>query len=542
MLKITQRGLTKLVALFAVVFVACATMFSTNATVNAKENANTYVNAESDVTVNAKVDSGTDDTYTVTGTFQVVPKELTVTNQKDVDVVFVLDSSGSMGYGMDGAEKKAGANEKTRNEVVVENTKKLAEAIMNSNANNRVAAVDFDSTAKTLTTFTSDLTTFNNAVDRLDKTGGTYLGSGVKEAEKLISEDTNTEDRVKVIIAITDGQDDPSSNASLTLSHFKSLKDTTTIYRLIGMGFSEDKNKEGADALNNLSASVGANVNAQTHIIPLEEDILEDVLNSIHTEVSKAMIDMVNVDVTLPQSYDFVAGSLEITEENGADIQGGSAGDVHDFAFGVSSPTTGTYTYSYKVKINQAEAAKLTQKEFKTTTIQQKVTFNYTYGEEKGAVAIDEAVDLTTHKVNVSSCENSTIENTYKTTEYYVGNGASHTATWAPKDVKATLEEVVVTTYPMNKDAVVSKVDLSTLSGNAYALTDIMDCTNIYVGYEKSAPSIAPDVKDTPKDEPKKLPSVATGQNATGLIVMLVTLAGASLYLAYRLNRYRKSL
>ncbi|OCN06240.1 hypothetical protein A4S06_00560 [Erysipelotrichaceae bacterium MTC7] len=353
---------------------------------------------------------------------------------------------------------------------------------------------------------------------------------------------------MQVIIAITDGEDS-WGYAYQTAAHFNALTNTSTIYRLIGLGFADEKQTTGANALNALAATAATNgVNIRCDLIPLTGDALEGVLQEILVESSKATVDTATVKVNIPTNFNYVVDSLIVKDVDGNVVNDALVSatenakvDGQNLQFSVKSPKASTYKYSYKLKINQAEAAKLKQAEFKNTAFNHVITFDYTYGDAEGSIVLEDTVSAKTHKVTVNSCENSTIKNVYGSAAYYVGNGASHSATWAPKTKDDKLQGLVVTTYPVGAKEVANAVDTKTLTEDAYALTNITECTNIYVSYVKELPSI--DVKPTPKDDKVVgLPSVATGQNTTALVATLVAVAGASLYLAYRLNRYRKSL
>lgn len=114
-----------------------------------------------------------------------------------LDVVFVIDSSGSM-------------TSNDRNNVRIDVTREFINRLSD---NDRGAIVDFDSSATVLSDFTSDKATLLEAAGRIDSSGGTSLTSGISSALNLYTGNERT-DALKYIIMLTDGQG--SYNTSLT--------------------------------------------------------------------------------------------------------------------------------------------------------------------------------------------------------------------------------------------------------------------------------------------------------------------------------------
>ena len=107
-----------------------------------------------------------------------------------IDIVFVIDSSGSM-YDND--------YNNIRLSAVKQFIDKLGE-------NDRGAVVDFDSYAYVYQNFTNDKTLLTNAVNRVDRSGGTSLSAGMNAAINLFTSSSYTRtDAYKIIVFLTDG-------------------------------------------------------------------------------------------------------------------------------------------------------------------------------------------------------------------------------------------------------------------------------------------------------------------------------------------------
>lgn len=113
----------------------------------------------------------------------------------EVDIVFVFDTSGSMGPYQDGL-----ANE----------VEGLADSLESSGIDARYALVDYESGAQVEQTFTSDQTTIKAAIEGLAISGGSEDAS---DAILTAFDDLNyRSDAKKVIVVITDEDDDSSSS------------------------------------------------------------------------------------------------------------------------------------------------------------------------------------------------------------------------------------------------------------------------------------------------------------------------------------------
>lgn len=138
-------------------------------------------------------------------------------NQAGLDIVFVIDSSGSMSTNdRNGVRKTV-----TKNFI-----NKLAE-------NDRAAVIDFDSSAKVYSRFTDNKAILSSAADKIDSSGGTNLSSGISAALNLFTDSYYVEkNNQKCIIMLTDGQGSYSMSYSTTANSMG-----VTIYT-VGLGSS----------------------------------------------------------------------------------------------------------------------------------------------------------------------------------------------------------------------------------------------------------------------------------------------------------------
>lgn len=143
-----------------------------------------------------------------------LPEEDGIDKKDRLDVVFVLDSSGSISY--------------TDNQLIKRLTK---EFIAKFGENDRAAVVDFDSYASVYSDFTSDKDSLGRALDRIDCSGGTNISSGVSAGIDLFTKDGYKNDSAyKYIILLTDG------DGSYSNSYTQKAKDNDIVIFTIGLG------------------------------------------------------------------------------------------------------------------------------------------------------------------------------------------------------------------------------------------------------------------------------------------------------------------
>ena len=118
-----------------------------------------------------------------------------------LDVVFVIDSSGSMSSN-DGNGLRITA---------------AKEFVAKLGGNDRAAVVDFDSSATLLQAFTNDHDLLNTAIESINSSGGTNLSNGINMAiAQFTAESYTRTDAYKYIIFLTDGDGSYSSSYTTT--------------------------------------------------------------------------------------------------------------------------------------------------------------------------------------------------------------------------------------------------------------------------------------------------------------------------------------
>ncbi len=152
---------------------------------------------------------------------------------KNIDVAFVIDSSGSM-------------TSNDKNNIRKNVTKDFINKLSSSD---RGAVIDFDSYSTVYSDFTSDKAVLSSAVDRINSSGGTDLSKGIQAAINLfVSPSYVNSGRLKIIIMLTDG--DGSYNTNLT----QTAKNNGIIIYTVGLG-----NAVSVSRLSEMSEGTGGN-------------------------------------------------------------------------------------------------------------------------------------------------------------------------------------------------------------------------------------------------------------------------------------------
>lgn len=149
-----------------------------------------------------------------------------------LDVVFVIDSSGSMSWN---------DPDNVRKTVTKEFINRLTD-------NDTAALISFDSSAITLANFTSDKTVLCNAVDKLDSSGGTSLSVGINSALNLFGNKEKAENRLQYIVMLTDGI------GSYSATYTTKAKNANIIINTIGLG-----NSVSQTVLTDMAEGTGGN-------------------------------------------------------------------------------------------------------------------------------------------------------------------------------------------------------------------------------------------------------------------------------------------
>ena len=263
-------------------------------------------------------------------------EESETSEQTNVDVVFILDISGSM------EESMGNGDLTTRAEAMVNVTNKAITEIMKNNNNNRVGIVMYSSDVTTtlpLNSYTPITTTddigqylqitsgdhyYNistNVVEAgqvsKDVVGGTYTQLGIATGADMLANATDTSNRTPVMILLTDGGPTFSttdySNVTGTYNFGSgsiSTADTGYLLILTANYYKEkaDRNYIGTEAL---MYTIGLGMSgdyAETVFNPTEENV-NKCLNSADTEANGLYNYLMGIESTVVTDN---AGSVEV--------------------------------------------------------------------------------------------------------------------------------------------------------------------------------------------------------------------------------------
>lgn len=183
-----------------------------------------------------------------TGNSQVLQKEV------PLDIVLVLDQSGSMAYKFNGQGLGRGDDDTDRRQYAMKNAVKnfinsVADKYDPETSDHRMAVVTFGSSASTLVNWTqvdgTGKSTLTTAIDRLPSApnGGTQTGQGMQQAQTLLDNSkytgSNQAQRTQVVIMFTDGVPGDSgfdiSVANDAIKAAKTMKDNGVVVYTIGI-------------------------------------------------------------------------------------------------------------------------------------------------------------------------------------------------------------------------------------------------------------------------------------------------------------------
>ena len=130
-----------------------------------------------------------------------------VADQTNVDIVMVIDNSGSM--------------EGEKMTQVKHDAVELIESVL-SDSQNRIGLVSFNSSANKLSSFTSDKTTLTNLVNDLDTPGCTNYYDGFLKAEEVLEGYQKQDNRDLILLFLTDGY--PNERTPNEIAEYQALK------------------------------------------------------------------------------------------------------------------------------------------------------------------------------------------------------------------------------------------------------------------------------------------------------------------------------
>ena len=162
---------------------------------------------------------------------------------KPLDIVLVLDQSGSMAYNFEG--NTTNKNTERRQYAMKKAVKNFIDKAYSENGTHKMAIVTFSEDAAQLANWTTvdanGRTTLINSVKGLKDTpsGATNVAAGMQEAQTLLNAQTNS-DSQKVVIVFTDGVPTTRSNFDTTVANSaitaaKAMKNAGAVVYTVGI-------------------------------------------------------------------------------------------------------------------------------------------------------------------------------------------------------------------------------------------------------------------------------------------------------------------
>lgn len=219
----------------------------------------------------------------------------TGTTGSGLDLALVLDSSGSMR-----TYETVGGVTKTRQQW----QKDAAIALVNSlpTATTSVSVIEFDSNANTVRVLTALEPASNKnaviaAINTVDASGGTYIGSGIAAATTELTSVRHTAGRASMMVVMSDGQ---TSYVTQTYNYADAAGDLGIAVHTVGLpGHSPTTMRGIADGRDNI---VGT---ADDNGVYTDASNLQDLIN-IFSGTGGNLVGIDHVDLTLPDGT-FVA-------------------------------------------------------------------------------------------------------------------------------------------------------------------------------------------------------------------------------------------
>ena len=127
------------------------------------------------------------------------------TKSLKLDVVLVLDGSGSMAYGPNGEKDKVNVNNPSRLTSAKKAAKTFISTLITDDDNVKIGLVEYGKSIKNTQALTENEKILNNFIDnKYSASGGTNLQAGIEKAHKLL-DNGSREDSKKLVVILTDG-------------------------------------------------------------------------------------------------------------------------------------------------------------------------------------------------------------------------------------------------------------------------------------------------------------------------------------------------
>lgn len=204
-----------------------------------------------------------DGTYTIRMESYATGEVSTSTSTVPVDIVLVLDQSGSMAYDFNGDSTNINSNRRqyAMKQAVSSFINQVGQKYDAAASDHRISVVTFANSASTLAGWTNADATGVSSLEGLiaglpdQPSGGTMIGSGMASAASLMGSGysyggSNTT-RQKVVVVFTDGVPGSSGldvgEANTAITYAKSLKDAGTTVYSVGIFTGADKEQMYGD-------------------------------------------------------------------------------------------------------------------------------------------------------------------------------------------------------------------------------------------------------------------------------------------------------
>lgn len=207
-----------------------------------------------------------------------------------VDVVFAMDSSGSMSWNDPNGYRKTAA-------------KNFVGSLLSED---RAGVVDFDSYSSLIRPLTSDFNAVNSSINSLDASGGTNIGAGMSTANSHLINSGDPE-HAWMVILLTDGQGSYSNTYTQ-----QAINNNITVYT-VGLG---------SDVDTALLTGIATATGGQYFSVSTAED-LPDVFRTISEEIEPTDTDGDGIpDITETTGFRDGFGNWYYTDSNNSDTDG----------------------------------------------------------------------------------------------------------------------------------------------------------------------------------------------------------------------------